>query len=615
MFRLEEHGYERNPVSFVYTFTISRPVPTGSGGRVEIHTPGPAPHRPGVPVKSLATIALLTVPVLGGASVASASVTIAAPTPPFVASVNSGENTGDIDATDPVPASGDGVLQGASDNGSGPVKCVTASRTPVSDGSPITVSLPPVAPFTIGSLGGTQWKNPPHTDPSWRLGWYSFRWLTPLVQRAVDDGQTASVRTMVDQLLRFYREYPDPGRAIVGWDEGNSLRRLESVNCIYALTKDRRLVAAMQTEANVLFGDRYYGPPYRSVHNHGLMANLRLIEAGTLVGRNDWVTRAEARVRSELGLAFSRNGTSNEQSATYQDVNAEMWAQAADTLSGLSPEGESDATVRQMRATVARARGVAQWLTEPDGNYVQIGDSTNTKGKAAPLRTERTFRDDVAGFVAGRWSWNNPETTYYTLRYGPARYGHGHPDKGAVTWSTAGVRVLVGSGYFGYDTTDRFVRWQQTPDSANVAFPVGAKMNRTSMNLVSQAVRGRHHVWRVRSNVYPRTHTRSVNINDTTRSITVADHFAGRGNSDQMWHLDPAWQLVSAPRNTKVATFRHPSGRTLEMRTTGVLASAKKGGTNPVAGWNFTKPGSRTAAWELRVRWYSGSATTTFTVR
>lgn len=567
-------------------------------------------------MKSYAAIALLTAPVLAGGTVASAAVAAPTPTPPATPGAANSAATettpGDLDATvqlDPLAS-----LAGA-DEASGPVRCVAASRTPVLDGEPITVTLPPVAPFTIGTLGGTQWKNPPHTDPSWRLGWYSFRWLTPLVQRAVDDGQTASAKALVDQFLRFYREYPDPGRAIVGWDEGNSLRRLENLNCVYALTKDRRLVAAMQTEANVLFGNRYYGPPYRPVHNHGLMANLRLIEAGTLVGRSDWVTRAQARVRSELGLAFSKQGTSNEQSATYQDINAEMWAQAANTLAALSPAGEQDSTVRQIRANVARARAVAQWLTEPDGNYVQIGDSTNTKGKPAPNRTEKFFRDDAAGFAMGRWSWNDPNTTYYTLRYGPARYGHGHPDKGAVTWSTAGVRVLVGSGYFGYDTTDRFVRWQQTPASANVAFPVGATMNRTSMKMLSQAVRSRHHVLRVTSNVYPRTHTRSVNVNDTTQSITVADHFAGVGAADQMWHLDPAWQLVSAPRNTKVARFRHPSGKTLEMRTSAVLASAKRGGTNPVTGWNFPTTGERKAAWELRVRWSRGSATTTFTVR
>ncbi len=561
-------------------------------------------------MKSLAAIALLTVPILAGTSAASASaMTSTAQAPSVVphAAILPAED--DIDATDPLPPSGDGETP------AGPVKCAAPSRTRVVDGTPTRVSLPPAAPFTVGSLGARQWKNPPSTDPSWRLGWYSFRWLTPLVQRAVDDGQTASARVMVEQLLRFYREYPDPGRAIVGWDEGNSLRRLENLNCIYALTKDKRLVAAMQTEANVLFGNRYYGPPYHPVHNHGLMANLRLIEAGTLVGRSDWVTRAQARVRSEARLAFSAAGTSNEQSATYQDINAEMWAQAADTLARLSPRGEADPTVRQLRATVARARSVAQWLTEPDGNYVQIGDSTNTRGKSAPTRTERAFRDNTAGFAAGRWSWSDPTTTYYTLRYGPARFGHGHPDKGAVTWSTAGVRVLVGSGYFGYDTTDRFVRWQQTPDSSNIAFPVGATMNRGSMQMLSQAVRSGHHVWRVRSNVYPRTHTRSVNVNHRARSITVADHFAGRGAADQVWHLDPAWQLVSAPRNTRVATFRHPSGRTLTMRTNGVVASAKRGATNPVAGWNFAKTGSRTAAWELRVRWHSGSATTTFTVR
>ncbi len=562
-------------------------------------------------------LALVTVPLIGSLSPVASPTPRAEPPPPGPGPVHTHRfpvdpDAADLDVDEPGARRTERLPAGPPTAGQ---LCPAAAPKPVPNGRPIVVSLPPAKPFTVGTIGGAQWRNPPVADPSWRLGWYSFRWLTPLARRAVADRQTTSVSVLLGQVLRFYREYPDPGRAIPGWDEGISLRRLQSLSCLYSLTKDKRLVHPMGVEANVLFGPRYAGPPARPVHNHGLMANLRLIDAGTLLGRRDWVTRATSRMRAEAGLAFTRRGTSIEQSSAYHQVNTTMWTTAADVLQGIQPKGRNDPTVLTIRDIVARARNVTQWLTEPDGHLVQIGDAAYVRGTPAPNRTTAgAFRDDVAGLVVGRWSWKDPATSYYTIRYGPPRYAHGHPDKGAVTWTTAGARVLVGSGYFGYDTSNRYVRWQQSPASSNVAFPVGAAMRRTSMSMAGMKLRATRHGWHLTSKVYARAHARAVDVDRPGRTLTVSDTFRGRGTADQLWHLDPAWTLVSAPRNATVARFRHPRGLRLEVRTTARLASAVRGGTNPVAGWNFPKAGSRTAAWELRIRWTSGTARTSFRV-
>ena len=489
--------------------------------------------------------------------------------------------------------------------------CVPKTEQLVEDGAAIVVSMPP-AIFTVGQLGIAFWAKPPNTDPTWQMHLYSFRWLVPLLGRAVQDGQLKARDELINEVVRFYRDNPDRGASVKGWDEGSSLRRLEHLNCMYAMTKDRRLITPMQTEVALQFGPRYYGPPRHPVHNHGLMANLRVIEAGRLLNRPDWIAAAGKRMRVEAPLSFSAAGTSWEQSSQYQILNRNMWAAAASALETIN---RADPAVAAIRATTKRADNVSQWFTEPDGRLVQIGDATRAPGLPAPKRTDPgIFRDDPAGFIVGRWSWKDPKTSYYTLRYGPPRRAHGHPDKGSVTWSTAGSRVLVGSGYIGYDMLDPFVRYQKSPEAANVAIPAGAVLRNTPAT-ITRASRSRHaHRWTVADSVFRKSHTRTVDVNNLTRTLSVWDAFRGGGTADQMWHLDPVWQLVSTSPNAQTLRFRRPDGRILQIVTTGRFESVKRGQTRPVAGWTFPATRQRTANYELRVRWVAGTVKTTFQV-
>ena len=86
----------------------------------------------------------------------------------------------------------------------------------------------------------------------------------------------------------------------------------------------------------------------------------------------------------------------------------------------------------------------------------------------------------------------------------------------------------------------------------------------------------------------------------------------GSGQHAQIWNLDPTWQIVNARRGSKTATFRHPDGRTLRIQTTGVIRGSYKGSTQPVAGWTFPEFRQRVPAWQLRIGWGKGTATTTF---
>jgi hypothetical protein len=488
--------------------------------------------------------------------------------------------------------------------------CGAPARNPVPDGHAIVVRLPPAPAFTVGAINPRWWKAPPVSDPTWRLTFLGLRWIPPLAQRAADDGQKKSLSALVAQAVSFHRQNPDPGDARYGWDEGTALRRLDVLSCLYALTRSSTLVAAMNADVAVLLGPRYYGPPYHGVHNHGLMANLAILRAAELLGQTQWRNKALARMRSEAPLAWTKAGTTWEQSSGYQAVNIDLWNRAADTIVRFLPK---DPTVRLIRSLTAKADRVLAWMTEPDGRIVLIGDADEAPGSTRSKWTTRTFRDDQAGLVVGRWAWNDPATSYYTLRYGPPRRAHGQPDRTGVTWSTHGVRVLVNPGRFSYDQTSPYWHYQTAPVSHNVAVPDGRNMDaNATVSVIASTIRGPAHSWTVADSLFGIAHERGVIVERDPRRLRVRDSFEGTTAFHQMWHLDPAWRHASTSPGGKRLTFR-AGARTLTATTTGRFGRVERGATRPPAGWHFPKQGQRYQACEVAVT-AAGSATTTFTV-
>lgn len=488
--------------------------------------------------------------------------------------------------------------------------CLAASAQAVVDGKPIVISLPPAASFQVGELGRSYWDDPPVDETGWQLWAYSMRWAQSVAHRAYRDGQSEALRRVVEQVLRFYVDHPDTGAATKGWQEGTSLRRLETLNCLYAASRDPRLTNAMAAEVAVQTGPRYYGPPNTAVHNHGLMANIRLVVAGRLTGRPAWVAAATSRMRREAPLAFTPQGMTYEQAASYQLVNLHLWEQAAMLLSETSP---ADPAITTIRGITAKATQVAKWLTEPDGAIVQIGDSSREPGVRSRSTRAGVYRDDRAGVLAGRWSWTDPRTSYYTFRYGPRRWAHGHFDKAAVTWTTRGSRVLVDNGYRTVTAGDRNP-WHRIPEAHNVAVPyTGAFDPRGIGSLTSSSFKSSAHRFVAVDSMFTRPHTRTVDVNHALGRIAVNDYFPNTRNR-QYWLLDPGWKVASAPKNAKVLRFRNAKGQTLTVTTNGALSGILRGSTTPFAGWTFPDTDRPEAANQIVIRSMRGSVNTSFTV-
>ena len=498
-------------------------------------------------------------------------------------------------------------------------ECGAPAADPVPDGQDIVVKIGQGPAFVVGRIDASWWAKPPYGDATWQLQLRGFMWLQPLARRAYQDGQTQSMKTLVDQVLAFHRQNPDPGAGTAtskakanasGWDEGTALRRLGAENCLYSLTHDARIAAVMAKDVNVQFGPRYYGPPSYIVHNHGVMADLAVVRAADLVGRADWSKRSISRLVANAAGPWTPVGTSIEQSSGYHLFNVALWHEVVDML---GTHGVAASSVQRVRDLVARADRVSPWLTEPDGHLVVLGDSTAAAGVRRSLWTGRTFRDDRAGLGVGRWSWTDSDTSYYTIRYGPRRTAHGQQERAGVTWSTGGRRVLVGPGKAPYDAAGNYRAWGGGPRAHNVAIADHHALDlKAAVALKGRTIRASSHSWTTEDRLFGVRHVRQYSIVRGTRTLVVKDTYDGRAALHQFWHLDPSWTLVSRSRDGKRLTFRSGT-RSLTVTTTGV-ATVLRGISRPLAGWNFPDFGTRVPANEIQVR-AAGTATTTFALR
>jgi len=488
----------------------------------------------------------------------------------------------------------------------GTTKCSSPSSDPVQDDQPILVTLPPAPTFTVGAVNPRWWRNPPLASVTWQLGFLGLQWLGPLAQRAYDDDQTKALGVVAEQAVTFQRQNPDPGDSRYGWDEGTAMRRLQTLNCLYALTRSSRLVPAMEAAVAVQFSSRYAGPPRHSVHNHGVLANLAVLDSARLLGRTTWRDRVISRMKSEAPLAWTRVGTTWEQSTSYHKLNINLWNRAATEIAKVRP---TDPAVTRIRTLTARADRVCAWMTEPDGKIVLIGDSDEAAGTTRSTWTTRVFRDDQAGLAVGRWSWTDPASTYYSLRYGPPRWAHGQQDRIGTTWTARGQRILVNPGRYSYDASG-YRTYALSQASHNVATVAGALKTNVSATVAAVVTRARVHMWTLTDRLYGASHSRGVIVDVDHGRLTVTDAYAAGRSFRQKWHVAPAWTLTS--KGSRRLTFASGKHR-LVVTTTGVFALVQRAVNRPVvAGWYFPKEKTRVADDEITVTWGSGKVTTTF---
>lgn len=431
------------------------------------------------------------------------------------------------------------------------------------------------------------WVRPPAGDSVRSLLVYGLSWLVPVLREVKDEPDRARrLERIVTAVAATSTWRPDTGLAADPvWNEGAVLRREQTLNCLYELTHDRRLLPALLAAVRAAEDPaRYYGPPRRLPHNHGLMSNLALVETARILHRRDIRAFALARLEAAIRGAFTSAGVSIEQSTSYHVDNIMSWAQAEAVLRA-DGSGEARDTARTVHGVLVRAVAALAHLTDPSGQAVRFGDGAPPATTARrPSRT--TFLDRTAGVLTARWAWTST-TDYYAVRFGGPRRMHGHEDRGEVVWSARGIPVLVDPGTATY-SEGAARSWTLSPISHSSAYVVGGHFApRAPVALVRWARTRTADSLTLRGASYGRTQTRTVVADPVRHALTLTDSVVS-GRMVQVLQLDPRWRPVSVKAHALVCV--DGAGHRLVVTTTGTVSSVRRGRAGLDGGWIFRYP-------------------------
>lgn len=451
-----------------------------------------------------------------------------------------------------------------------------------------------LAAGTVTIMGRTTTFDPEHvdlavapaafSDPTRRLYWQSLLWAVP-VYLAGPDVAPGLKAGIVEGLA----EDPDPGSATAddlaaavaaGWSEGTNTRREQVLNCLVPLTGDDALRASLEASVTAnLDARRYYGPPYHRVHNHGTMANLALVDSSVVLARPELGVAAAQRLLAEIPALFDSGGFTREESAAYHMFNLSLWERTYAVLAALPAHPD----LTPLAVLIRRARVVAAQLTSPLGRLATLGDGWPTTG-AAPLPNQALWLTDGWGLLAGRWSWTDPSTTWFTVRLGLPRVAHGQYDHTSFTWSTWGTDVIVDPGSYSHDPTNLLASWQSSPGAHNLAVPAHPAVLDHGSRLVTRVRSGRRDTMRITSSMFTVPVTRTLVVDDALHRVTVTD--TARTALTEHLHLAAGWRLT---HRTTYTLFFRKGHRVAVVRalTRGVRLSVVTGSRSPVAGWVF----------------------------
>ena len=452
------------------------------------------------------------------------------------------------------PSSADDTFVPSGPGGSCSSLRVTMSRTP-HDISRVGQGVVTLSGYDI-NFRSSRWALEVPTNALVMQNFHSAVWLHPILK--TDPGLAVSL------LLEQARMRPDvPGLssrefARNGWVESHVTKRMWTVMCVLDVTRDARLVPVLESLVNAnLDPNRYYGPPLRAAHNHGVFANEALRAAGIYLGRPEWVETAAERLEILARLAFEPCGMTIEQSATYHLLNVRIWQRNLARL----PSLDSDEILQKPRRALAA-------LARPDGLVETIGDGYwGAFDRSSLTQLGVSPGGSVWCPTTGWWAQHRPidgGVSHVVARFGPRTALHGHNDRTSITWwvgtsSGDGVAVLSERGMYSKerDARDAFV---QSDAAHTVLSRIDAPFTAatTGMRLRNPGMSTAQFTTTQPDGVYRRVLSYSGRHPVLGVSDTVTASRAGSGFR-QYWQLAPSW----VPDTQHTA--RTADGRTLDV--------------------------------------------------
>ena len=399
---------------------------------------------------------------------------------------------------------------------------------------------------------GEGWSHEHPKDPRLTLIYVGGGWIVP--------SDPADLPRAVDLMVDWSAAQPDTGSKALasGWAESATTKRLGAATCLFHLTDDQRLIPVIEelVLAN-LDPQRYYGPPRFAAHNHGVMANRALLNAGEVLARPDWIEHSMQRLSDQLAVAFDACGLVFEQSSGYQILNATMWMNLVERV---RPHDVTLADRIESSAQLARSAGMR--LARPDGIIEAIGD-----GRLRDMVPSGPPRSDTLWCPETGWSSQTTVRTglvqHVMTRFGPGTRFHGHADKGSVTWwvgnrEREGKAILSDRGLSGKVRDSRFAYSKGTQAHSTLLWAGGSNLRLSgkrksrggSQNIILKGS-NRHGSW-----------TRKITTEATRARLTLTDRITGRATrspATAILTLAPQW------RPSADGSFRTDDGWRLEI--------------------------------------------------
>lgn len=455
---------------------------------------------------------------------------------------------------------------------------------------------------SVASTLPPNWSMDPIGDTNWKFQFHALRWVQALKRAHDTDGNPHHLQTYLAILEDWYQRNPwsSPPSDQSWADHSTAMRARVYAACAQAMTSPwpAWLHLALDEHVDVLSGPDLYP----SGGNHALNQNVGLFAAASMLKREDEQRFAISRTAELLERSVDEQGVTDEQSTEYQVYNFRRYREAATLFR------DAGAVLPDVFGRIERMPELIAHATLPNGRDAMIGDACDDLGFSVPEtiaefaaslgtrgpRPQERFRVFDRGYVLARTGWGDrrpfEHETHLSVRFGPPRVPHGHPDAGAIALYAAGSRIISNAGKYAYAWNEkrRYVLSRRAQNSVTfVDRPYGPD---GGSELLSIHEREEVLVAVVRDNHHPDVdHLRTIAFHLDAGAVVVADRFRTLDGqptmAEQRFRLDPAFDhLVTSPTQIRAS---HPDGLTVDVVQHAHVDGlrAVRGGRQPLEGW------------------------------
>ncbi|MGO0577037.1 heparinase II/III domain-containing protein [Ornithinimicrobium panacihumi] len=445
------------------------------------------------------------------------------------------------------------------------------------------------------------WRENPFREPNWVAQYHMLRWLDPL-RRQAQRGQEEHLDTWL-RLAESWISANPPGRGRANYSWADMVEAARALTFCFALP----LIEDVRPESldTILRSIHEHGEwladeTHIRRGNHALQQHQGLLVIGAVLERDDWVDLAVGRARAMLLHSYDEQGVNEEGTPQYHQINYMWWrnlGRRIEIVTGGVPEEF---------ARIDLAPEAMAHATRPDGRYELIGDTEefNPRGlghsaidyvssggeKGEPPDSRVAIYD--AGYIFGRSGWGSaqeafPDTSFYSLRFGPQNRIHGHADGMALTLYAGGTSLLVDSGKYAYDATDPFRAHLLSREAHNSLSVDGVEYdNGAYVKLQAASLESAYEHFRFRDSGYAGVElSRDVLISPAWGLAVILDSFtADREVSvSQWWHFNPQM----GHRREGQSIFARDEHSSIRLSWAGDTDSRSviKGRRAPIQGW------------------------------